>query len=83
MKTLSRFLTKFTSLVVAVLSYFDPVILKGRLPITNGPALEGFVDHILKICRKDFMAFAEKQFDTLVEFANRLAQQAGAECRFL
>ena len=63
MKTLSRFVTKFTSLIVAVLSCFDRVIFKGHLPITNGPALEGFVDHVLKIRRCDFMAFAEEQSD--------------------
>ena len=51
MKTLSRFVAKFTNLIVAVLSCFDRVIFKGYLPITNGPALEGFVDHILKIRR--------------------------------
>ena len=51
MKTLSRFVIKFTSLIVAVLSCFDRVIFKGYLPITNGPALEGFVDHVLKIRR--------------------------------
>jgi hypothetical protein len=83
MKTLSRFVTKFTSLIVAVLSCFDRVILKGYLPITNGPALEGFVDHVLRIRRKDFMAFAGEQSDTLVEHAQRLAQEAGAEYRFL
>jgi len=83
MKALSRFVTKFTSLIVAVLSCFDRVIFKGYLPITNGPALEGFVDHILRIPRKDFMAFAEKQSGTLVEHAQRLAQEAGAEYRFL
>ena len=83
MKTLSRFVTKFTSLIVAVLSCFDRVIFKGYLPITNGPALEGFVDHVLKIRRCDFMAFAEKQSETLVNFAKRLAQEAGAEYRFL
>jgi len=83
MKTLSRFVAKFTSLIVAVLSCFDRVIFKGYLPITNGPALERFVDYVLKIRRKDFMAFAEKQSDTLVEHAKRLAQEAGAEYRFL
>ena len=61
MKTLSRFVIKFTSLIVAVLSCFDRVIFKGYLPITNGPALEGFVDYVLKIRRCDFMAFAEEQ----------------------
>jgi hypothetical protein len=83
MKTLSRFVTKFTSLIVAVLSCFDRVIIKGYLPITNGPALEGFVDYVLKIRRCDFMAFAEEQSETLVDFAKRLAQEAGAEYRFL
>ena len=83
MKTLSRFVTKFTNLIVAVLSCFDRVIFKGHLPINNGKALEGFVDHVLKICRKDFMAFAEKSSQALVDHAQRLAQEAGAEYRFL
>src|SRR5437773_4648558 len=83
MKTLSRFVAKFTSLIVAVLSCFDRVIFKGYLPITNGPALEGFVDHVLKIRRCDFMAFAQQQSETLVDHAQRLAQEAGAEYRFL
>src|SRR5262245_16168328 len=83
MKTLSRFVTKFTSLIVAVLSCFDRVIFKGHLPISNDAALEAFVDHVLKIRRKDFMAFAQEKSQTLVDHAKRLAQQAGAEFRFL
>ena len=83
MKTLSRFLTKFTSLIVSVLSCFDHVIFKGHLPISNGPALEGFVDHVLKIRRCDFMAFAEEQSEIVVDHAKRLAQEAGAEYQFL
>src|SRR3954466_4097929 len=83
MKTLSRFVVKFTSLIVAVLSCFDRVIFKGYLPITNGPALEAFVDHVLKIRRKDFMTFAQEQSETLVDHAKRLAQEAGAEFLFL
>ena len=83
MKTLSCFVAKFTNLIVAVLSCFDRVIFKGYLPITNGPALEGFVDHVLKIRRKDFMDFAEKQSETLVNFAKRLAQEVGAEYHYL
>ena len=70
MKTLSRFVAKFTNLIVAVLSCFDRVIFKGYLPITNGQALEGFVDHVLKIRRKDFMDFAEEQSEILVDYAN-------------
>ena len=73
MKTLSRFVAKFTSLIVAVLSCFDRVRFTGYLPISNGPALEGFVDHVLKIRRCDFMAFAEKQSEILVDHAKRLA----------
>jgi hypothetical protein len=83
METLSRFVAKFTKLIVAVLSCFDRVVFKGYLPLTNGEALEGFVDHVLKIRRCDFMAFARKQSETLVEHAKRLAQQAGAEYHFL
>ena len=83
MKTLSRFVAKFTSLIVAVLSCFDRVIFKGYLPITNSAALEGFVDHVLKIPRKDFMKFAERQSETLVEHGKRLAQEVGAEYRYL
>jgi len=83
MKTLSRFVAKFTSLIVSVLSCFDRAIIKGYLPITNGPALEGFVDCVLKIRRCDFMAFAEEKSKTLVDYAKRLAQEVGAEYRFL
>jgi hypothetical protein len=35
MKTLSRFVSKFTSLVVAVLSCFDRVIFKGHLALAT------------------------------------------------
>jgi hypothetical protein len=83
MKTRSRFVAKFTSLIVAVLSCFDRVIFKGHLPIANGSALEAFVDPVLKIRRADFMDFAQEQSETLVNHAQRLAQQAGAEYRFL
>jgi hypothetical protein len=83
MKTLSRFVTKFTNLIVAVLSCFDRVIFKGHLPINNGKALEGFVDHVLKIRRKDFMAFAEQQSEILVDHAKRMAREAGAEYHHL
>ena len=83
MKTLSRFVAKFTSLIVAVLSCFDRVLFKGHLPITNGPALEGFVDHVLEIRRCDFMDFAQEQSDAVVDHAKRMAEEAGVEYRFL
>jgi hypothetical protein len=83
MKALSRFVAPFTKLIVAGLSCFDRVLFKGYLPLTHGPALEGFGDHVLKIRRGDFMAFAQKPSETWVEHAKRLAQEAGVEYRFL
>ena len=79
MKALSRFVTKFTNLIVAVLSCYDRVIFKGYLPFTNGAALEGFVDCVLKIRRMDFMDFAREQSEVIVDHAKRLAQEAGAK----
>ena len=46
MKTLSRFVAKFTNLIVAVLSCCDRVIFKGYLSITNG-ATEGDIPRLL------------------------------------
>ena len=67
MKTLSRFIGKFAKLIVAVLSSHDRTILKSYLSITNGAALEVFVDQALKIRLRGFMAFAEKQSEILVD----------------
>jgi hypothetical protein len=83
MKALSRFVTKFASLIVAVLSCFDRVRFTGYLPISSATSLEGFVDHVLKIRRCDFMAFAERQSALVVDHAKRLAEQAGVEYEFL
>jgi hypothetical protein len=74
MKTLSRFVAKFTSLIVAVLSCLDRVIFKGHVHIANAPALEGFVDHVLKISRCDLMAAAEQKSEALVRVP--IARQA-------
>lgn len=83
MKTLSRFITEFTSLIVSALSRFGRVIFKGYLPTVDGLALERFVDHLLKIRRSDFVVCAEKQSDVVVAHAEQLAQQVRAEYRFL
>src|SRR3954464_9274778 len=77
MKTLSRFVAKFTNLIAAVLSCFDRVIFKGYLPLTNGPALEGFVDHVLRIRRGALMAFAGERSESGVEHAKQIARDAG------
>ena len=61
MKTPSRFLSKFSNLIVAVLSCFDRVIFKGYLPFNYQSGLEKFVDRVLQIRRTDFMAFAKEK----------------------
>src|SRR3954451_17172185 len=70
MKTLSRFITKFTGLIVAVLSCFDRVIFKGHLALSAPRELEYFVDCVLKARRSDFMKTMAPQY------SDRLIQQA-------
>ena len=78
MKTLSRFITKFTSLIVAVLSCFDRVIFKGHLALAAACELESFVDRVLKVRRSDFMKTLAPQYpDRLVQHAQDWAQKAG------
>jgi hypothetical protein len=66
-KTLSRFLGKFAKLIVAVHSCHGRTTLKNYLSITNGAALEVFVDQALKIRRRGFMDIAGKQSEILID----------------
>jgi hypothetical protein len=78
MKTLSRFITKFTHLIVAVLSCFDRVIFKGHLALAAPCELESFVDLTLKVRRCDFIkTIAPRYSERLVEHAQAWAQKAG------
>ena len=78
MKTLSRFITKFTSLIVAVLSCFDRVIFKGHLALAAPCELERYVDLTLKVRRTEFMKTMAPQYSNrLVEHAQDLARKAG------
>jgi hypothetical protein len=78
MKTLSRFVSKFTSVIVAVLSCFDRVIFKGHLALAAPCELEYFVDRILKVRRTDFMKTMAPQYsDRLVAHAQNRAQKNG------
>jgi hypothetical protein len=78
MKTLSRFVSKFTRLIVAVLSCFDRVIFKGHLALAAPHELEYFVDCVLKVRRSDFMKTMAPQYsDRLVAHAQGWAQKAG------
>ena len=78
MKTLSRFISKFTHLIVAVLSCFDRVIFKGHLALADPCELEYFVDCVLRVRRTDFMKSLAPQYsDRLVEHAQEWARKAG------
>ncbi|MBV8611071.1 MAG: hypothetical protein JO034_26875 [Singulisphaera sp.] len=78
MKTLSRFVTKFTHLIAAVLSCFDRVIFKGHLALAAPRELEYFVDRVLKVRRSDFMKTLAPQYsDRLVQHAQDWAREAG------
>jgi hypothetical protein len=78
MKTLSRFVSKFTSLIVAVLSCFDRVIFKGHLALAAPGQLELFVDRVLKVRRSDFMkTMAPEYSDRLIDHAQDWARKDG------
>ncbi len=78
MKTLSRFVSKFTGLIVAVLSCFDRVIFKGHLALSAPCELESFVDCVLNVRRSDFMKTMAPQYsDRLIEHAQNEARKAG------
>lgn len=74
---MNRFVERFTSSIVAVLGCFDRVIFKGYLPIRCDRQLNNWVDYGLKMRRKDFLPFVEKQSQQLVEHAQAMAEQAG------
>ena len=77
MKTLSRFVAKFTGLTVAVLSCFDRVIFKGHLARAAPCELEYSVDRVLEVRRGDFMKTLALQYsDRLVEHARAWARKA-------
>lgn len=76
MKTLSRFLTKFASLICSVLHCFDRVIFKGYLPISRTDQLEKFVDYYLGVRRNYFFKTLAGQYsDRLVKHAQAFAAQ--------
>ena len=78
MKTLSHFVTKFTSLITAVLSCFDRVIFKGHLALSAPSELGYFVDFVLKVRRTVFMKTMAPQYsDRLVQHAQNWARNAG------
>lgn len=77
MKFAKRFVSRFATCFLAVLSCFDRVIFKGYLPFGDEAHLNAWVDHGLNMKRKDFLPGLQQHSQTLVEQAQRCAQQAG------
>src|SRR3954451_10899599 len=77
------FLAKFASSLIAVLSCHDRLIFKGHLPFSDEAHLNRFIDHTLRIQRKDFPAFAEGKAERLVAHAKDLAARHGAPYVYL
>jgi hypothetical protein len=73
----TNFTTKFADSIVSVLGCHDRVIFKGYLPFGGDGHLNCWVDQGLKIRRKDFLPFVEKQSQALVDHAKAEAERAG------
>jgi hypothetical protein len=78
-----RFVVKFAASIIAVLGCFDRVLFKGHLPFGDNAHLNRFVDHTLRIKRKDFLPFLEGKSDELVAHAKSLAEQHQAPYHYL
>lgn len=83
MKTSNSFVSKFASLIVASLACFDRVIFKGYLPFGDDAHLNRFVDHVLKIKRKDFLPWLEQRSEELVAHAKAFAAEQQAPYEYL
>jgi hypothetical protein len=73
----TNFTEKFASSIVTTLGCHDRVIFKGYLPFGGDAHLNGWVDGVLKMRRKDFLPFVEKQSQALVMHAQGQATKAG------
>jgi hypothetical protein len=83
MPATNPFLVKFASSIIAVLGCQDRVIFKGYLPFSNEAHLNRFVDHVLRIKRKDVLAFAQEKAERLVSNAQAFATREGAPYVYL
>jgi hypothetical protein len=73
---MNRFVERFTSSILSVLGCHDRVIFRGHLPFGGDEHLNRFVDHALKIKRKDFIPFVEPLSQNIVDHAQDLAKDA-------
>ncbi len=83
MQATNPFFVKFASSIIAVLGCHDRVIFKGHLPFGDEANVNRFIDHTLRIKRKDFLAFAEGKAERLVTHAKDLAARHGAPYVYL
>src|SRR5436305_14788925 len=83
MHATNPFLAKFASSIIAVLGCQDRVIFKGHLPFSDEAHLNRFVDHTLRIKRKDFLDFAKEKAELLVSHAKDLAATHNAPYLYL
>ena len=70
-----QFCQKFAVSIVSLLSCFDRVIFKGYLPFGDDTHLNGFVDGVLRMPRKDFLPWLHRHSQTLVEHAQQMARR--------
>jgi hypothetical protein len=74
----TQFASKFSTLIAGSLSCFDRVIFKGHLMgLCHVDGLTAFVDQGLGLRRKDFMPWAKRKSQRIIEHAERLAKEAG------
>ena len=78
-----RFLQKFAHLIVACLSCYDRMVFKGYIQIGGKDQLNGWVDGVLKIRRKDFIPELADVSQQLVEHSKKVAQESGADWEHL
>jgi hypothetical protein len=83
MQATNPFLVKFASSIIAVLPCHDRVIFKGHLPFSDEAHLNRFVDHTLRIPRKDFLAFVAQKSELLVTHAKDFAARHDAPYVYL
>ena len=82
MQFAKRFLDKFSSLIVTVLSCFDRVIFKGYLPFHSEGEMNSWVDYTLRIRRVDFVTQLEQRSEELVDHAKAFAAKASSPYRY-
>jgi len=83
MHATNSFLVKFASSIIAALGCHDRVIFKGHLPFSDEAHLNRFVDHSLRIPRKDFLAFVQEKSELLVQSGKDFAARHDAPYVYL